>query len=34
MQPAPDAITIDTTSLEVDDVVTRIEQMIRDRALA
>jgi len=34
MQPAADAITIDTTSLEVDDVVTRIEQMIRDRALA
>lgn len=34
MQPAEDAITIDTTSLEVDDVVTRIEQMIRDRALA
>jgi CMP/dCMP kinase len=34
MQPAADAITIDTTSLEVDDVVSRIEQMIRDRALA
>jgi CMP/dCMP kinase len=34
MQPAPDAITIDTTHLHVDDVVTRIEQLIRGRSLA
>jgi cytidylate kinase len=34
MQPAEDAILIDTTELEVDDVVTRIEAMIRDRAPA
>jgi CMP/dCMP kinase len=33
MQPAPDAITIDTTHLQVDDVVTRIEQLIRSRSL-
>jgi cytidylate kinase len=34
MQPADDAITIDTTQLQVEDVVTRIEQLIRERALA
>jgi cytidylate kinase len=34
MQPAEDAVLIDTTDLEVDDVVTRIEAMIRGRALA
>jgi cytidylate kinase len=33
MQPADDAILIDTTDLEVDDVVTRIEALIRERAL-
>jgi len=33
MQPAPDAIEIDTTSLEVDDVVDRIEALVRERAL-
>jgi cytidylate kinase len=33
MQPAEDAVLIDTTGLEVDDVVTRIEALIRDRAL-
>src|SRR6476659_3506139 len=31
MQPAPDAIEIDTTSLEVDDVVDRIENLVRER---
>jgi len=30
MRPAPDAHEIDTTSLEVDDVVGRIEQLVRD----
>ena len=33
MQPAEDAVLIDTTDLEVDDVVTRIESLIRERAL-
>ena len=33
MQPAEDAELIDTTDLEVDDVVTRIEALIRARAL-
>jgi cytidylate kinase len=33
MQPAEDAVLIDTTDLEVDDVVTRIETLIRERAL-
>src|SRR5689334_7013254 len=32
MQPAPDAIEIDTTTLEVDDVVERIEALVRERA--
>jgi cytidylate kinase len=31
MQPAPDAIEIDTTSLEVEDVVDRIEALVRER---
>ena len=31
MQPAADAIEIDTTQLEVDDVVERIEALVRDR---
>ena len=30
MQPAPDAIQIDTTDLDVEDVVARIEQLIRE----
>jgi CMP/dCMP kinase len=34
MQPAPDAIEIDTTSLEVEDVVDRIEALIRERTAA
>jgi cytidylate kinase len=34
MQPAPDAIEIDTTSLEVDDVVDRIEALVRERSAA
>ena len=34
MQPAEDAVLIDTTDLEVDDVVTRIEELIRERSLA
>ncbi len=33
MQPAEDAVLIDTTDLEVDDVVTRIEALVRERAL-
>jgi cytidylate kinase len=33
MPPAEDAVLIDTTDLEVDDVVTRIEALIRERAL-
>jgi cytidylate kinase len=31
MAPAPDAIEIDTTGLQVEDVVTRIEAMVRER---
>jgi cytidylate kinase len=34
MQPAEDAVLIDTTHLEVDDVVTRIEGLVRERSLA
>ena len=34
MQPAPDAIEIDTTSLEVADVVGRIEELVRERSAA
>jgi cytidylate kinase len=34
MQPAEDAVRIDTTELEVDDVVTRIEELVRERTLA
>ena len=34
MQPADDAELIDTTDLEVEDVVTRIEALIRSRSLA
>jgi cytidylate kinase len=33
LQPAEDAVLIDTTGLEVDDVVERIETLIRERAL-
>jgi Cytidylate kinase len=32
MQPAPDAELIDTTSLQVDDVVSRIEEIVRARS--
>jgi cytidylate kinase len=34
MQPAPDATEIDTTSLEVEDVVDRIESLVRERSAA
>ena len=34
MQPAPDAEQIDTTNLVVDDVVTRIEQLVHERLAA
>jgi CMP/dCMP kinase len=34
MQPAPDAETIDTTYLEVDEVIARIEELIDERAKA
>jgi cytidylate kinase len=34
MQPAPDAERIDTTALEVGDVVTRIEQLVHERLAA
>ena len=34
MRPAADAIEIDTTSLEVDDVVDRIESLVRERSAA
>ena len=34
MQPAADAIEIDTTSLEVEDVVDRIEALVRERSAA
>ena len=32
MEKAPDAVEIDTTELEIDDVVARIEELVRDRA--
>jgi cytidylate kinase len=34
MQPAPDATEIDTTSLQVEDVVDRIETLVRERSAA
>jgi CMP/dCMP kinase len=34
LQPAPDAVQIDTTELEVDDVVARIEQLVQQRLAA
>jgi cytidylate kinase len=34
MQPAPDAVTIDTTSLSVEDVLDRIEALVRERVEA
>jgi len=34
MQPAPDATEIDTTDLEVEDVVDRIEALVRERSAA
>jgi CMP/dCMP kinase len=34
MQPAPDATEIDTTNLQVDDVVDRIEALVRERTAA
>ena len=34
MQPAEDAVLIDTTELEVDDVVSRIEELVRARSAA
>ena len=34
MQPAPDAHEIDTTDLRVEDVVARIEELVRDRSAA
>jgi cytidylate kinase len=34
MQPAPDAREIDTTDLKVEDVVERIEELVRDRSPA
>ncbi len=34
MQPAPDAREIDTTDLKVEDVVERIEELVRDRSAA
>lgn len=34
MQPAPDATEIDTTTLEVEDVVDRIEMLVRERSAA
>jgi cytidylate kinase len=34
MQPAPDAVEIDTTALEVGDVVDRIETLVRERSAA
>jgi cytidylate kinase len=33
MQPAPDAVLIDTTDLVVDDVVERVQVLIRERSL-
>jgi cytidylate kinase len=34
MRPAKDAIEIDTTDLDVDDVVAQIEQLVRARSAA
>jgi len=34
MQPAPDAVEIDTTNLEVEDVVDQIESLVRERSAA
>jgi CMP/dCMP kinase len=34
MQPAPDATTIDTTDLDIDDVVAQIEELVRARTVA
>jgi cytidylate kinase len=34
MQPAPDAETIDTTDLDVEEVVDRIERLVQERAKA
>ena len=34
MQPAQDATEIDTTNLQVDDVVDRIESLVRERSAA
>jgi cytidylate kinase len=34
MQPAPDATTIDTTALDIDDVVAQIEELVRARTVA
>jgi cytidylate kinase len=34
MQPAPDAITIDTTDLDIDNVVAQIEELVRTRTVA
>jgi len=34
MQPAADAERIDTTDLQVDDVVVRIEQLVQERLAA
>jgi cytidylate kinase len=34
MRPAPDAELIDTTSLDVEDVVSRIERLVRERSVA
>jgi cytidylate kinase len=34
LQPAPDAVRIDTTDLQVDDVVSRIEQLVQQRLAA
>jgi cytidylate kinase len=34
LQPASDAVKIDTTHLDVDDVVARIEELMRERSLA
>jgi cytidylate kinase len=34
MQPAEDAELIDTTDLQVDDVVARIEELVRERSVA
>ena len=34
MQPAADAVRIDTTSLEIDDVVRRIEELVREQSPA